>query len=34
VLTDGTNATIVRVVGTTGRIQVLRWNGNGWRVGV
>ncbi|MEO8378569.1 MAG: GspH/FimT family pseudopilin [Acidobacteriota bacterium] len=34
VLSDGTHATIVRVVGTTGRIQVLRWNGNVWRTGV
>jgi hypothetical protein len=34
VVSDGTNATIVRVHGTTGRIQVWRWNGNGWRAGV
>lgn len=33
VLTDGTRATIIRVHGTTGRIDVFRWNGKKWRVG-
>jgi type II secretory pathway pseudopilin PulG len=34
VLSDGSNATIVRVHGTSGRIQVLRWNGSTWKSGV
>ena len=34
VLSDGTLANIVRVHGTSGRIQVLRWNGNVWKTGV
>lgn len=34
VLSDGRNATIVRVHGTSGRVQVLRWNGTGWKSGV
>jgi prepilin-type N-terminal cleavage/methylation domain-containing protein len=34
VLSDGSNATIVRVHGTSGRIQVLRWNGTEWKTGV
>jgi len=34
VLSDGTHANIVRVHGTSGRIQVLRWNGNVWKTGV
>ena len=32
-LTDGTRATIIRVHGTTGRIDVFRWDGKKWRVG-
>jgi prepilin-type N-terminal cleavage/methylation domain-containing protein len=32
-LTDGTRATIIRVHGTTGRIDVHRWDGKRWRVG-
>ena len=33
VLSDGTYATIVRVHGTSGRIEVWRWNGKGWKSG-
>ena len=33
VLTDGKRATIIRVHGTTGRIDVYRWDGKKWRVG-
>jgi prepilin-type N-terminal cleavage/methylation domain-containing protein len=33
VLTDGRRATIIRVHGTTGRIDVYRWDGKRWRVG-
>jgi prepilin-type N-terminal cleavage/methylation domain-containing protein len=33
VLTDGVRARIIRVHGTTGRIDVFRWDGKKWRVG-
>ena len=33
VLTDGNDAVVVRVHGTSGRVSVLRWNGSGWRAG-
>lgn len=34
VLSDGTHATIVRLHGTSGRIEVWRWNGKAWKSGV
>lgn len=34
VLSDGRGANILRVHGTSGRIQVLRWNGTVWKSGV
>ena len=33
VITDGVRARIIRVHGTTGRIDVYRWDGKKWRVG-
>jgi prepilin-type N-terminal cleavage/methylation domain-containing protein len=33
VITDGTRARIIRVHGTTGRIDVYRWDGKRWQVG-
>lgn len=34
VLTDGSGATVIRVGGTSARINVLRWNGKAWTTGV
>lgn len=34
VLTDGRGATVIRVGGTSARINVLRWNGRTWTTGV
>lgn len=34
VLTDGRGATVIRVGGTSARINVLRWNGKAWITGV
>jgi len=34
VLTDGRGATVIRVGGTSARVNVLRWNGKAWTTGV
>lgn len=34
VMTDGTDAVLIRVHGTSGRVSVMRWDGQLWRTGV
>jgi len=34
VLTDGRGATVIRVLGTSARVNVLRWDGKKWTTGV